>query len=373
MLTYLLAFAVGLSSLALYLSAFFYPEVYRKGDLIWSGVGLFYALVLWVCAERITGGVLLGQMASVSLIGWLGWQALNSRLQTSRVRELPTATVRDGVNQVLASESTTKLKQQFNHLRDRVQSLIATTPKEKVEPPTAQPYQPLNREDFGRPVVTVETEPASASAKSATVEGAAPQTPIADQSNLGATIARTVKSIAASFQKPKKNTSTYVRKEFRDAAPQTVSEDVDADAFELEVGQAVEPIAVPSDAPAEPPAETPAEVAPETSSETDPEDLSEALSEPPEAPSDCDTQVDEVMLEEIEFEAHRNDLELLQSAPPRPSIEVETHEENPDLLQPIPPHPPTPDLVEAAIADAEAKHLSADPPDPIVEIAKDES
>uniref|UniRef100_A0ACD5GY64 Ycf66 family protein n=1 Tax=Desertifilum tharense IPPAS B-1220 TaxID=1781255 RepID=A0ACD5GY64_9CYAN len=33
----------------------FFPEVYRKGDFIWSGVGLFYALVLWVCAGQIRG------------------------------------------------------------------------------------------------------------------------------------------------------------------------------------------------------------------------------------------------------------------------------------------------------------------------------
>lgn len=61
------------------MAAFFFPEVHRKGDFIWSGVGLFYALILWACAGRITGAVLLGQGASVSLIGWLGWQAITLR------------------------------------------------------------------------------------------------------------------------------------------------------------------------------------------------------------------------------------------------------------------------------------------------------
>ncbi|WP_088893141.1 Ycf66 family protein [Leptolyngbya ohadii] len=79
MLAYILAIAVALASLGLYLAAFLLPEVHRKYDLLWSGVGLFYALVLWVCAGRITGGVLLGQIASVSLIGWFGWQTLQLR------------------------------------------------------------------------------------------------------------------------------------------------------------------------------------------------------------------------------------------------------------------------------------------------------
>lgn len=79
MLAYILALVIGLGSLALYLAAFFFPEVHRKNDFIWSGVGLFYALVLWVCAGRITGGVLLGQTASVVLLGWFAMQTLSLR------------------------------------------------------------------------------------------------------------------------------------------------------------------------------------------------------------------------------------------------------------------------------------------------------
>ena len=74
MLAYLLALAVGLGSFALYMAAFFFPEVHRKNDFIWSGVGLFYALVLWVCAGQIRGALLLGEMAGVALLGWLAWQ-----------------------------------------------------------------------------------------------------------------------------------------------------------------------------------------------------------------------------------------------------------------------------------------------------------
>ncbi|MGJ3253021.1 MAG: Ycf66 family protein [Elainellaceae cyanobacterium] len=79
MLAYILAITVALGSFALYMSAFFFPEVYRKYDLTWSGVGMFYALVLWVCAGQINGGVLLGHGASVALIGWFGWQNLHQR------------------------------------------------------------------------------------------------------------------------------------------------------------------------------------------------------------------------------------------------------------------------------------------------------
>jgi hypothetical protein len=79
MLAYVLALVIGLGSIAMYMAAFFFPEVHRKEDFAWSAVGLFYALVLWVCAGRITGGVLLGQLASVALLGWFGWQTLTLR------------------------------------------------------------------------------------------------------------------------------------------------------------------------------------------------------------------------------------------------------------------------------------------------------
>jgi hypothetical protein len=79
MLTYLLAFAIALASIGLYAMTFFIPSFKREQDLIASGVGLFYALVLWICAGQVRGGLLLGQMASVALIGWLGWQAFETR------------------------------------------------------------------------------------------------------------------------------------------------------------------------------------------------------------------------------------------------------------------------------------------------------
>lgn len=80
-MAHLLAILVGLSGFILYMAAFFFPEVHRKNDFIWSGIIFFYALALWVYSGRITGGVLLGQVASVVVLGWLGWQTLAMRRQ----------------------------------------------------------------------------------------------------------------------------------------------------------------------------------------------------------------------------------------------------------------------------------------------------
>jgi hypothetical protein len=90
MLAYLLALVVGIGSLTIYLAAFFFPEIHRKNDFIWSGVGLFYALILWIFASRITGGLLLGHLASVALLVWFGWQTLSLRRQlTPELQQTP--------------------------------------------------------------------------------------------------------------------------------------------------------------------------------------------------------------------------------------------------------------------------------------------
>ncbi len=390
MLTYLLALAMGLGSLALYLSAFFYPQVYRKGDLIWSGIGLFYAWMLWVCAERITGGVLLGQMASISLIGWLGWQAFNARLGLSS--ELPSsAELQAGADRVLSPETTTKLKQQFNNVKDWAQALITTTrSQESPEAPSAKPYQPLKREDFGKPTVTVETNAEktleSISAKN---NDASTETTPAAKPNIVSSVTDSVKSIAVSFQKPKKNTSTYVRKEFRnepiaESVAEPIAEDVDAEAFDFEtdtaeVGnsepvQTVEGISVESDAPAEAVKKTAIEHS--TITETTIAEVTVTETTITEVTSDSMMPADEIEQEELEFEASRNDLEMAPHPAPldvqaEPQLDAnsedEASEEEEIVPPPIPPHPPRLDLVEAAIADAEAKHLPADPPETIAD------
>ena len=85
MLANVLAVLLGSGSLVFYLAAFFYPEVHRRADFLWSGLGLFYAVVLWFCAGQMTGTVLLGQMAAVSLLLGLGWQTLTVRREKTPV------------------------------------------------------------------------------------------------------------------------------------------------------------------------------------------------------------------------------------------------------------------------------------------------
>lgn len=79
LLSEVLAGVVGLGSVTLYLAAFFFPEVHRRHDFFWSGVGCFYALILWLDAGQITPTELVGHLASLSLMGWLGWQTLTLR------------------------------------------------------------------------------------------------------------------------------------------------------------------------------------------------------------------------------------------------------------------------------------------------------
>jgi hypothetical protein len=122
MLAQALALAVAIGSIAIYLTAFFFPRIHRKNDFIWSGVGLFYGLVLWVFARRITGGLLLGHVASVALLGWFGWQTMSLRRQvaplvqqtpipvpTTVPEEIPTA-ISQGLDAKRIAEPVTKVK-----------------------------------------------------------------------------------------------------------------------------------------------------------------------------------------------------------------------------------------------------------------------
>jgi hypothetical protein len=83
MLPYILSILVGTGSIGMYLAALFVPEIYRRSDPLWSGVGLFYGLVLWVEADQFRGGLLLGQALSVLLLGWFVGQTLLLRRQNA--------------------------------------------------------------------------------------------------------------------------------------------------------------------------------------------------------------------------------------------------------------------------------------------------
>ena len=168
MLAHILAIAVGLGSFALYMAAFFYPEVYRRNDLIWSGVGLFYALVLWICAGRITGGVLLGQMAGVALLLGLGWQLLELRHEKTPVEQR--TEVSPEVQGKLANWLTplTQLFQQFNptspptatKVEDMGEAVLETPPSKPVTRAEVEtPPQPVAKTPSDPPKTVVETPP----------------------------------------------------------------------------------------------------------------------------------------------------------------------------------------------------------------------
>lgn len=162
MLAYILAIAVAVGSFALYMAAFFFPEIHRKSDFIWSGVGLFYALVLWVCAGRITGGVLLGQIASVALVGWLGWETLTLRRSltpAAQQTEIPSPeALQEKLTNLSIPQRVTSL---FANLKDKAQQTASKVTQRQSKsgtgttPPGASKTTPAPATDTGKPRVTV--------------------------------------------------------------------------------------------------------------------------------------------------------------------------------------------------------------------------
>lgn len=129
MLAHILAVLVGTGSVGLYISAFFFPEIHRKQDFIWSGVGFLYALTLWIYARQVMGGILVGQISSVALIGWFGWQTLKLRQQLAPVSPQP------------PSAGTTKLRERLGLNRSTAKATKPTTtpiPAKTTEPVTEQ-------------------------------------------------------------------------------------------------------------------------------------------------------------------------------------------------------------------------------------------
>lgn len=156
MLAYILAIAVGFGSFAVYMAAFFFPEVHRKEDFLWSGVGLFYALVLWVCASRITGGVLLGQLAGVSLLGWFGWETIALR------------------RAIAQPEDRTALESSFMEAFQKLFSQIIAPLQRKTQPKVLQTAT----------IVTETEDIAQASEVEATVEAASTEIAVVETSKL---------------------------------------------------------------------------------------------------------------------------------------------------------------------------------------------
>ena len=109
MLSYALAIAVAISSLALFATAFFMSDIHRQDDFLWSGIGLFYASILWFCARNITGTVLLGQAAATTLLVSYSWQTLKLRKAVAhpeKAAEINNFSVLRSVTKLLKGEKT---------------------------------------------------------------------------------------------------------------------------------------------------------------------------------------------------------------------------------------------------------------------------
>lgn len=155
MLVYLLAIASGSGSLALFLTAFFLPEIHRKGDFIWSGIGLFYALVLWVMAAKVGGGLLLGETAGVAILVWAIAQVLQTRWKLVPIeqRSAPSVELVAKIEKLFSEESLQKIQAKVTELAGKVKLLEMG----KTTPPSAPPATKVSPE--ASPAETLEFIP----------------------------------------------------------------------------------------------------------------------------------------------------------------------------------------------------------------------
>ncbi len=136
MLTHILALIVGFGSLAIYLAAFFFPEVHRKNDFYLSGVGLFYALVLWVFTPRIGGWFFLGQLAAVALLFWFGWQMFSLRRQITPAMQQTPVPSAQAVKSNSLQERVGGLFKTVTNILPGKKEQVSQTPT-ATQPPTA--------------------------------------------------------------------------------------------------------------------------------------------------------------------------------------------------------------------------------------------
>ncbi|MDY6898911.1 MAG: Ycf66 family protein [Cyanobacteriota bacterium] len=137
-MTHILALIVGFGSLAIYLAAFFFPEVHRKNDFYWSGVGLFYALVLWFFAPRIGGWFFLGQLAAVALLIWFGWQTFSLRRQVTPAMQQTTVPSPEAVtSKISLQERVGGLLKGVGNILPGKKAQVSQTPAATPSPATS--------------------------------------------------------------------------------------------------------------------------------------------------------------------------------------------------------------------------------------------
>lgn len=207
MLSLALVLIVGLGSVGLYLTAYVYPEVHRKTDIWWSGTGLFYALVLLIYRRPL--GLLLGHTASVVLLVWLSYQAMQRRwamveanppqpkegtwgAQTRKISDQVIAKIasvdwqglwqrmgaqaNDGTTEKSILPPAIKQRLEQSGLGKKLKSMIGAT---ETEPPadTIQPTE-ISPPVVDSPAATVTKPPVETTAKPA--PGSEPPSPVED-------------------------------------------------------------------------------------------------------------------------------------------------------------------------------------------------
>ncbi len=320
MLAYVLALAVGLGSLAIYLAAFFFPEVHRKNDFIWSGVGLFYALVLWVCAGRISGSLLLGQVAGVALLGWSVGQTLSLRRQLtprSSQTELPsTEEVKNTVQEKVSNFSLFNRISQIGKgvggsataAKDRLQQNLSGATPAPSPAPTAAP----DATGGSASSATINTPTSPTAEDNSRVQIIDNRTPISQPANVSATEQVTT------------NTASIA-----ESVPEVIQ--------------------------ANPP--QPDELVQAARESTAAEDAQAGEASP--------SPTDELVLEtDAEIEPALTEEEAIALAVETTLAEADQADQEGVVTEPMRPHPPDPEIVEAAIRDAEEKHIEASPPEP---------
>lgn len=251
MLAYLLALVVALGSLAIYLSAFFFPEIHRKNDFIWSGVGLFYALVLWIFAPRITGGLLLGHVASVALLVWFGWQTLSLRRQlTPEVQQTPIpspelikVSVQEQVSKFSVQEKFSQLPaligNVFSSVKGKVQQTVSKTPSVPTNKPAVVIIDKTTPIPAAVPAEETSTEAESVTSAEPTAEFVS-ETEVTQPANLAENEVITEAVTVPSPEQPTESVSTTESEESQSATLSTtaVSEEVVSDASSVSPGEA---------------------------------------------------------------------------------------------------------------------------------------
>jgi hypothetical protein len=233
MLAYLLALVVGFGSLAIYLAAFFFPEIHRKNDFIWSGVGLFYALVLWIFAPRITGGLLLGHVASVALLVWFGWQTLSLRRQlTPEVQQTPIpspelvkVSIQEQVSKFSLQEKLGQLPSLIANVFSGVKGKVQQTVSKKPAAPTEKPVVEIIDKTTSVPEQPSET--ATPSAEAVTVPAPAQpmeSIPTAETQAPAAEVSEEVTSESETVSPVRETEEPEAAKVSEEVTPETVPE-----------------------------------------------------------------------------------------------------------------------------------------------------